>query len=38
VTGQTQVVAGSGGSAVHLTTHQHPTAATGSPSPPTPGT
>jgi hypothetical protein len=38
VTGQTQVVAGSGGSAVHLTTHQHPTAATGSPSAPTPGT
>jgi phage baseplate assembly protein gpV len=38
VTGQTQVVAGVGGTAVHLTTHNHPTAATGSPSPPTPGT
>lgn len=37
VTGQQQVVAGQGGSAVHLTTHQHPTAGTGSPSPPTPG-
>lgn len=38
VTGETQVVAGTGGTAVHLTTHQHPTAATGSPSAPTPGT
>lgn len=38
ITGKTQVIAGVGGAAVHLTTHQHPTAATGSPSPPTPGT
>lgn len=38
VTGQTQVVAGVGGAAVHVTTHKHPTAATGAPSPPTPGT
>jgi len=38
VTGKTQVVAGVGGAAVHLTTHNHPTAATGAPSPPTPGT
>lgn len=38
VTGQTQVVAGMGGNAVHLTTHKHPTAATGAPSAPTPGT
>lgn len=38
ITGVTQVVAGSGGSAVHLTTHEHPTAAPGAPSPPTPGT
>lgn len=34
VTGSTQVVAGSGGSAVHLTTHTHP----GNGQPPTPGT
>ena len=38
VTGVTQVVQGSGGSAVHLSTHEHPTAAPGPPSPPTPGT
>jgi hypothetical protein len=38
VTGQTEVVAGTGGTAVHMTTHKHPTAATGSPSSPTPGT
>lgn len=38
VTGQTQVVAGTGGAAVHLTTHSHPTAGAGAPSPPTPGT
>lgn len=38
ITGDTQVVAGTGGSAVHLTTHTHPTAGTGPPSPPTPGT
>ncbi len=34
VTGTTQVVAGSGGTAVHLTTHTHPSNG----SPPTPGT
>ena len=38
ITGVTQVVQGSGGSAVHLSTHEHPTAAPGAPSPPTPGT
>lgn len=38
VTGQTQLVAGTGGTAVHVTTHKHPTAATGAPSAPTPGT
>lgn len=38
ITGVTQVVQGSGGSAVHLSTHEHPTAAPGSPSAPTPGT
>lgn len=37
VTGVTQVVQGSGGTAVHLSTHEHPTAGTGPPSPPTPG-
>ena len=34
VTGQTQVVAGTGGNAVHLTTHTHPSNG----APPTPGT
>lgn len=38
ITGVTEVVAGSGGSAVHMLTHEHPTAAPGAPSPPTPGT
>lgn len=38
ITGVTQVVQGSGGSAVHLSSHEHPTAAPGAPSPPTPGT
>lgn len=38
VTGQTEVVAKTGGSAVHLSTHEHPTAPSGPVSPPTPGT
>lgn len=38
ITGVTEVVAGSGGSVVHMLTHEHPTAAPGAPSPPTPGT
>jgi hypothetical protein len=37
VTGQQEVVAGQGAAAVHVTTHKHPTAATGAPSSPTPG-
>lgn len=37
VSADVQVVAGTGGTAVHLTTHQHPTANNGPPSPPTPG-
>lgn len=38
ITAATEVVAGAGATAIHLTTHKHPTAGTGAPSPPTPGT